>query len=300
MPLLLTVPQDSSLELSLNNGGSIQADPIDSAALTGGTPLSNVVFVDGGTSVAPASQDGSIGSPYSTLAAALTANALTGGTFLITPGDYSAEVLPVLSLDFPWHFVGLAFDAPDAFNQGPSTLLGAVTFADGAVVPFSEASFRSIKMGALTFPSVGGLALTDSAFTLVQSGAAEKASIKAFNCFFDSSGVECSTFDGDLCSFFGSQTIVADGGFIRLTRCRGQTSVNCTGAPGEVHVDPWSVPVLLTITSGTVITEWSPGAVAFNAQIQNLTASLASPQAQIDDIVAAGVALFFWTDNRVP
>ena len=297
MAFVLTVEQDTALELSLNNGGSQKTDPVPASSFGGaGVPLSNVVFVDGGTVVAPADQDGSIGSPYGTLAAALTAAAVTGGTFLLTPGDYSAEVLPVLSLDFPWSFVGLAFDAPDAFNQGPSTLLGDVTFADGAVAPFSETSFRSIKMGALTFPSVGGLALTDSAFTLVQSGAAEKASIKAFNCFFDSSGVECSTFDGDICSFFGSQTIIADGGFIRLTRCRGQTSVNCTGSPGEVHVDPWSVPVLATITSGTVITEWNPGAAAFNAQIGSITG--VDVLDILNTVIAAGVAQFLWTDDR--
>lgn len=57
-------------------------------------PLSNTLWVDGGTTTPLAEQDGTIARPFSTLIAGLNALAALAepiSTILITPGDYSAE-----------------------------------------------------------------------------------------------------------------------------------------------------------------------------------------------------------------
>lgn len=55
-------------------------------------PLSNTVFVDGGTTVPIGDQDGSIAFPFATLTQGLNAmGASTAFTVFMTPGDYSTE-----------------------------------------------------------------------------------------------------------------------------------------------------------------------------------------------------------------
>jgi hypothetical protein len=54
------------------------------------TNLSDVVYVDGGTTVPPANRNGNIETPFATITAAIAALP-NGGTVLATPGDYSGE-----------------------------------------------------------------------------------------------------------------------------------------------------------------------------------------------------------------
>lgn len=269
-----------------------EAGPLIEVETPGGAgnqPLSSVFFIDPGTIVAPADQDGSIQRPWSTLLRAVTARALAGGTFFCVPHDYSAEVIPALSLDFNWSFIGLDFEGPDGFNQGPLTHFPDLTFADGVVVPYAESAFRSVQLQTVNMPVNGACELTDCSVQVFQSvGAGEKPDVLARRCFFSNNGTQdFGTFNAVDCQFDNGTAITAAGGMVQLSRCNGLVTVTVGGAPAEIHVDPWTRQKV-TVGGGTLIVEGLP--------VQSITGATA--QLQIDSIVAAGVTLGFWTDNR--
>jgi len=263
-------------------------------------PLSNVFFVD--KSAAPAG-DGSIAKPYNTLLAAVTAHA-AGGTFILTPYDYTAEIIPALT-DGDWNFWGMQLGSwPEGFAAGvtPSplsaTLLPPLTIGTGGGA--NQCSFRSVGMQfGLTLRQSCALFLQDVAGNgfFMDTAADGTVRLRADRCYFDSSGLGGSAL-GDCqlndCGFFGSQSIATNGTNVQITRSYGQTSVNFLGAAGTLNIDPFTRGALniSALTNGTQAVVGLP--------LQDLTASLSDPQAQIDQIVAAGVALGFWTDNRVP
>jgi len=296
MVLVLTVAQDNNLQLTQNNGGAVPVDPVESSTLSAAAPLSSLFYVDAGTATLPADQDGSIGAPFSTLLAAVTARLGVGGTFLIVPGDYSAEVIPPLDGSGEWSFAGLdgcqlPQTAAGVAPTGPPTNMPNLTVAASS----PNLVLRSLRIGSVDQQGGANIYAIDTFFGLLSGAGSVSSVVRAHRCYFSGGGVgSFNTYDFDECGFFGSQTlIVADTGICRLRRCYGETSVNFLVTPGQVQADLWTRQQLsfLVLTNCTVVTE---------LQLQNLTASLADPQAQIDDIVGAGVALGFWTDNRVP
>lgn len=72
--------------------------------------LTNTRWVDKNTTVPLVDQTGTVGAPFSTLAAGILALAATGGTLLILPGDYSAEGAPDMAVDgaFTVGFINVA------------------------------------------------------------------------------------------------------------------------------------------------------------------------------------------------
>jgi len=303
MPLLLSVPQDSSLEISLNNGGSIQSDPIDSDTLLGGSPLSAAFFVDQATATPAPDQNGSPGAPFGTLAAAVAANP-TGGTFVLVPADYSLEVMPALASG-NWSFWGLDLAQLDTASPpvGPPTVLPNLVIA--GVAP-SEIYLRSVRIASLEVNSPGLVALCDTYVNFCSSTSpGAEPSLRAQRSYFDSSGVGTfleAMLDG--CGFSGSQSLILAGSNCELTRCFGETSIVFSGPSGTVETDFYTrglltIPVL---TNGAaVVAGFAPsGLFPPGTAAQSLTASLTDPQAQIDDIVLAGGNLGLWTDNRVP
>ncbi len=79
-----------------------RSTPLVVTPVTGGggavAPLSNVLYVDGGTATAPGDQDGSDDAPFSTLTAAvasLDGSLLPEAVILMVPGDYSGEAAVV-------------------------------------------------------------------------------------------------------------------------------------------------------------------------------------------------------------
>lgn len=259
------------------------------------TPLSNVWFVDQGA--APAG-DGSIAKPYNTLAAALAAHP-TGGTFLLTPYDYSAEVIAAPLADGDWSFVGLQLGSwPEGYSGGalpsPSslTLLPNLTIGTGGNA--SQVALRSVAMGNLGVQQGCSLVLQDVVLTLLDctTGPAAGTLLRADRCYFDSSGVGGAGL-GDSqfndCGFFGSQSIQTGGTLLQLTRCFGETSLVFLAAAGVAGIDLW--------TNGRLTTPAvTNGVKEVQGPIQSITG--VTTQDQVDSIVAAGVALGLWTDDR--
>src|SRR5512138_1665214 len=70
--------------------------------------LTNTRWVDKTTTVPVPDQTGTVGAPFSTLAAGLAALAATGGTLLMVPGDYSTEGALAVDGAFAFGFVNVA------------------------------------------------------------------------------------------------------------------------------------------------------------------------------------------------
>lgn len=236
-------------------------------------PLSNVWFVDQG---AAAGGNGSIGQPYNTLAAALTAHA-AGGTFILTPYDYSAEVIAAPLANGDWSFWGLQLGSwPEGFSAGdfPSpqslTLLPSLTIGTGGSA--NQVALRSVFMSNLAVEQGCSVVLQDvvlDAFAAT-TGPAGGALLRADRCYFNGSGVggagmgDCQFND---CGFFGSQTLDTAGTNVQLTRCFGETSITFAGSAGVVNYDPFSrgrvsIPAL---TNGFANLVGVPGPLATEA-----------------------------------
>lgn len=271
-------------------------------------PLSAGFYVDAATTTPLADQNGSESKPYSTLLAAVTARAGLGGTFYVIPADYSAEVIPALAGTALWSFIGFdlgAFEvtAAGVAPVGPNTILPALTVDASS----PSIALRSVKLASLTNNGGAAIFATDVNFGLCAGLAGSTSSIlRAQRCYFNGGGVGPFAFvDLDQCGFFGSQSIVMEpAGLLRLTGCYGETSLFFGGAPNTAFVDLYtrqqlSIPAI-TNGSREFFGFSPPSALPVGLTTPNLTASLLNPQAQIDDIVAAGVTLGFWTDNRVP
>lgn len=115
---------------------------IPSSGGGGGDPLSNVLFADGGTLVAPADQTGAISAPFSDIPDALLA--VPSATVLVTPGyTYSA------------------FSVADGENAkisslAPGPLPGGATLGDASIGDGASVSIRGCITGAITFTGTGG------------------------------------------------------------------------------------------------------------------------------------------------
>lgn len=268
--------------------------------------LSNVFYVDQGTSTPLAEQDGSILKPWSTLLAAMTARAAAGGTFRVVPADYSAETIPSLDASLGWSFIGLDFGqflpgAAGDLPNGPETVLPNLTLDAG--LSDGRCELRSVRIENFSFNAPGLVALTDVVFSngCFAASPGDAPTIKASRCYFNGGGVgSCILFDGDRCGFFGSQSIVCTGDTMRLTRCYGETSLYFSGPAGTAYVDLFTRGQcsFLVITNGArVVAGFGPNsALPEGIATQSITG--VSPQDQIDAIVAAGVVLGLWTDDR--
>ncbi len=94
-----------------------------------GVPLSNVRWVDFGTSVAPGDQDGSIGAPFSTITAAV-ADCPAGGTLLITPSPTGYASEPAVTVEKDLTFFALGMTSPGGTEL--NTVLPELTNGAGA------------------------------------------------------------------------------------------------------------------------------------------------------------------------
>jgi len=294
----------------IRENGQVEDCSIVDPSELGGVPLSSVFYVDPATTTPPASQNGSEGAPWSTLLAAVTARAGLGGTFNLVPADYSAEVIPNLDGTNLWSFIGLDFGTFEVTSggarpAGPATILPALTVDASS----PNVALRSVKMGgSFTNNGAAGVFACDTNFNGLFGLAGSFGSVlRGQRCYFGSNGVGPFVFiDLDYCGFQGSQSLVSENsGGVKLTNCYGETSIVFQGAPAIALVDLYTreqltVPV---VTNGTklIVGFGPPSALpSTNVNTPALTASLASPQAQIDDIVSTGVLLGLWTDNRVP
>ena len=258
------------------------------------SPLTRIYFVDQGTAVALADQNGSVAAPFSTLAGAVAAGTAGVGavTILIVAGDYSAEVIAPVALNFDWSLIALdlaSFQQTAAFVAPADlpTRLPTLDFVTGSAP--SVVQLRSVQLPFVNVDTGNSVILTDVNCTAGVNSNLQRSAVKAVRTFFNSSGIGCSVLDCEQCGFWGGGSFVCSGDTIRLGRCYGQTSVLFESGPGFVYADIWSRKEVsfAILTNTTIETE---------CNVQSITG--VTTQNQVDSIVTALVALGFVTDDR--
>jgi hypothetical protein len=260
-----------------------------------GNPLSNVVFVDGGTDLPTTMQNGSIQSPFKTITQAMGfAPFAFGGTIVICPGYYDAEGNLPLTGSKNWRFIGIDSSIPSGFVYPPTTpnpsivIAGFATVGGVAQVNFSGTNlqilgvfecdgtgtiqFSNCKIGSINTPDEDVYLTNSYIVTLINA-----LSLKAESTSFENTG------EG-----YSSTTINSDTLGAWFNHCTGKTSVSFGGDPGVIHVDPWSYNVIGTIDNGSLEIEGFP--------IQSIIGT--TEQQQLNSIVSALVALHLAVDNR--
>lgn len=132
----IEVPDDYLFGRGAGGGGGGVGPPGPQGPAGSSVPLSNTVWVDGGTSVLLADQNGSIGAPFATLTQGLNAmGGSTAFTVKLTPGDYSGE-------------------GDIALLSNPNTSIGIVCdsnwYGIGAITPELSATLPGIGGGDAT------------------------------------------------------------------------------------------------------------------------------------------------------
>jgi hypothetical protein len=201
---VLQQPPFQIYELLTAAQGTLQVEAIDAGGGGGGVALTSALFVDPGTSVAPADQTGAATAPFSTIAAAVAALPdVVGGAILLAPGSYPGAALDGSGKAIT--FIGLA--GP----QNDSTRAAAVVNAQGVNIS-SDAQVNLVNV------QWGGVDLTvdpETPQTFLASGC-----LLSGGCFFDSARlVDCNTVD------------LAGSGPVFLDRCTVAGTIVCAGEP---------------------------------------------------------------------
>jgi hypothetical protein len=231
--------------------------------------LSNTWFVDVGTTVPTAQQNGSIGLPYKTLTSAIAAHSGGGlsATFILTPGDYSAEP----DINIP------ADAGADTTIFCPTGLQGGSGFDFGA---FNDVHTAPLLPGFTGGAIFQGLHLYGCAFNqknIVQVGfidmgwstalgngtqKIEGSAIYLNDSFID---VKCSALGGGFdpgvfahnTSFYITTALIQSASTnIQCSQCKfnGVIEVKFTGAAGTFQLDAvsnfWFKAATETLTNG--------------------------------------------------
>ena len=296
LKVLATQPPNGIYEISTVAQGNLLVEAVDGSG-GGLAPLAGVAYVDQASTVL--SPNGSIGAPFTTIADAVAALELTGGTVLIAAGDYSAEVVPPISQAVPWSFVGLPLDTPsknsptDNFS-GPLVIMPSTfEFVGG---DSSTVALRSLRLNVLNADGTDRLELIDCRVFLIQAAGRP---VHAQDSVLDSGGVACQEFSAKNCRVGGSDTAILTGAQANFIGCTGgPLAVQFQNPGGVINCDLTSRGALGAITNGAITPSgFGPAeALPVGAVIQSITG--ATTQLQVDAIVAAGVSLGFWTDDR--
>jgi hypothetical protein len=208
-------------------------------------PLSNTMWVDGGTIVALADQNGSIGFPFATITQAL--NALAGQTVqnvLVTPGFYGGE-------------------GDIALLNTPNAVISIMSVAS----PYG----------------IGAINLQTNASVPGFSGGDATGTLHFTNCFFDGRDVNfAGGVRANWCRFLGGASVSITGASVYLDYCETIQPVVVNGGEGYfLHTEFLNTGTIIT-SSGTELVAYfcdfaDAGAV-------NVTFSGAAGQFLVDSI----------------
>ena len=220
--LVTNVPPTQSFQLQTNNASPIDVTSVDSATLpTTDVPLSNVRYVDGGTSITPPDQNGSLAAPYGSLLTAIADPA--GVVIFATPGSYTAEGT-------------LAITRSLAINS-MATANGSVTTSNITIDNGRVCQFNQINTAGTVTAGTGGNTRFDNSFIggLITCGATSQTT---FINSVETGGLDCTQLVAS-----GGSTLVGpvnvSGTLVALTDCHfaGGLTITFTGAAGTVTMD---------------------------------------------------------------
>jgi len=260
------------------------------AAPSGGvTPLSDVVWIDGGTTVPLVDQDGSIGAPYATIQQALDGMSGTQLCALICPGDYTAEVLS-FGTNIKVQLQGVARPGAGAGFNGANAMIGSLTTISGG----EQGSLTLVNLECTqNLELAGSVVCVDCINVFIVPSGLDFCSFEIFGGLLQGLDAAGGTIDGVIFGPApGSLQLDSNVTVTNSNLIGSALTVTFTAAPGVVSHDlategTGPVPAF-TITNGT--------AVRLALPVQSITG--ATEQEQIDSIVLGLVALGLATDNR--
>ncbi len=289
------------------------------------TPLSRTMFVDATTTVAPASQDGSIGAPYDSLQDAIDAIVIAGGvewSIWVGPGNYAGAVSVPSNLQLQIVGASVALTNVPVIVQWSTTNSSVLRFAtinvlavqvtdDGAPSPDAALAFEGCSGCGLVYTpgstSVVNVTVLDSAVgaTIQAQGTLEMTEVDVATTV----DLSCTTgtfaevsFGGDL-TFSGTEA-----SFDTCTWPAGKfgvpPSIIFSGAAGTVSIDPWSKQSFLAVAGAVVngayaTVQWA-GPVTVTTglfDLSNAATSLRLPQAAAPVPTTEGLVYWDTSDD---
>jgi hypothetical protein len=201
----------------------------------GNNPLSNIFYVDLGTTVPAAEQNGSIGTPFTLITDAIAAIVAIGGegTILLTPGNYVPQGnINILAAQFIT-LIGLkpSIDLPGSFG---SITEPGVDLADIDVAVTGNLIISGIDCQVLNLTDITSVCLAIGSGTNDVTGA---GTLFGDNTSFGST-IDCSTISAKDCSFVNNISC-STGLSCALRRCSAAGAFNFefTGLAGAIVVD---------------------------------------------------------------
>lgn len=210
-------------------------------------PLSNVTYIDLGTTTPPAWQDGDAARPYNTLAAGI-ADTAAGAQLLATPGDYTVGAPVALTIPMSIGSMSpcpapayLPLRADDAWSVAAGVTVQLEKVAIGGAGSLNIAATARAMCSNCWILSVIGDGFFDAVDTAVTTVLASRIY-----------GVRC---------VFGNCTVSAGGTVVEFEDCDflPASNINFTGAAGIVTLLGTSyaqwVASACTVTNGVIVTD---------------------------------------------
>jgi hypothetical protein len=176
----------------------------------GGSPLTNVLYVDGSTTTPIPSQTGAISAPFSTIQPAIHACPVGGTILITTDGDYSATITIPNSLSLK----ALSNGIPGISQTNNGSLIpaqavlgtinittGTVTF-DNMVITEIEGLDNTVKIGCSNCTILG----SDDGDSITNQGGANYPSVTLANTTVVE-GIVCNTIQTTNCVLNGNVTV---------------------------------------------------------------------------------------------
>lgn len=262
----------------------------------GGNPLSNVVWVDGGTLIPTGQQNGSIQTPYKTFTQAIASPRLTtNGTIMVTAGDYFTDgtvTCPVgrtLSIIAISELQQIAYESPFPI---PAPLVRIASFAFAG----SGAGTSNLVCSGLEIPNA--IVKPDNGIVQLRNCTVGTVDAELSFLYLDHStlmvGADVRSVNASNSTFYagdGGTSIDLDESVPSyLNACMGRTALNWFAPSGIAYVDPWSYDVVNTVINGAVELKGLPTQSLIGTTVQE----------QLNSIVSALVNLHLAIDNRTP
>ena len=262
----------------------------------GGNPLSNVVWVDGGTLIPTGQQNGSIQTPFKTFTQAVASPRLaTNGTIIATAGNYITDGSIIFPVGGTLSIIGVS-ELQQTDYSAPYPVPTPLVQIYRWVYSGSDAGTSNLSMSGVAVQ----LEITkpDNGVVQLRNCTASRVDAPLSFLYTDHStlmlGADVRSINAESTTFYQ-----ADGGTSidldetvpsYLSNCMGRTALNWFAPSGTVYVDPWSYDVVNTVVNGAVELKGLPTQTLIGTTVQE----------QINSIASALVNLHLAIDNRTP
>jgi hypothetical protein len=252
-------------------------------------PLASVAYVDRLTEIPLDEQNGSPLAPFSTIGAAIAALALTGGTILVEPNDYTSEgSLSIGAVD-------LTIASLDAH---PNYVFGSVGPGSFSVVGFTQAAATNTLnlIGARVTGAITNFAIVTLDSCFLAAAALTANALDAIDCRFIGTSLAIAIGMSIVDSELDAVAITSVGAIIcRLIDCELFASFSLISAPtGTLRLcgrtNFFLQSITQTLTNVSILNQDTPGLNP--AQPASIAASGALGVVSLGNMTSGGVLVF--------